>query len=101
MDIEDLDHIEQGISELQLENLTPGHDLDTIRDPDALFDGNVRLPGYYRAALNALNPENFIRKNYAKGTAKLIANTENQWHLYVLIFLHMRLSTVGLLLPRL
>lgn len=44
LDLEDLDDIEQESSEFQLENLTLEQDVGGIRDPDTLFDGNVRPP---------------------------------------------------------
>lgn len=56
---------------------------DDIDDTDDLFDGNVRPVEYYRNELRNMNTNDFRRKEYAKGTEKLIANTETQWHLFV------------------
>jgi len=91
VDIEDLDEIEQGIAEFQhaevagsdtppVENDPTDHDLEG-RDPDFLFDGNLRPPEYYRQAMKSTNPDDFIRKEYAAGTEQLIVNTENQWRM--------------------
>lgn len=56
---------------------------DDIDDTDDLFDGNVRPVEYYRNELRNMNTNDFRRKEYAKGTEKLIANTETQWLLFV------------------
>lgn len=61
--------------------------MDGVADPDALFDGNLRPAEYYREQLHATDPDQFRRKEYAKGTEKLILNTETQWRLSVLFHL--------------
>jgi hypothetical protein len=58
-------------------------DLDDFDDPDALFNGNIHPAEHYREQLKWTNPNDFRRKEYAKGTEKLIVNSENQWRMHV------------------
>lgn len=50
-------------------------------DPEAetLFDGNVLPPEYYREGIQSLDLDEFKRKEYSKGTEKLIVRAESQW----------------------
>lgn len=48
-------------------------------DRDALFDGNLYPAEHFRKRINTVNPADFRRKEYAKGTEKTIQNAERQW----------------------
>lgn len=61
--------------------------MNGVADPNALFNGNLRPAKYYHEQLHATDPDQFRRKEYAKGTKKLILNTETQWRLSVLFHL--------------
>lgn len=48
-----------------------------------IYDGNVAPVGFYQQNWMSINVDNFKRKNYSKGTMKLITNAENYWRTYV------------------
>lgn len=80
-EMEDLAELDEEFWKTQADLSLPNDDID---DPDTLFDGNVHPAEWYCEQLNSTNPSDFKRKEYAKGTEKLIKNTEDQWRKYVL-----------------
>ncbi|KAL2273040.1 hypothetical protein FJTKL_05611 [Diaporthe vaccinii] len=53
----------------------------TLYEPDVddLHDGNLNPPEYYLDGIESLDMDEYQRKEYAKGTEKLIRNAEDQW----------------------
>ncbi|KAG6358154.1 hypothetical protein INS49_014038 [Diaporthe citri] len=51
-------------------------------DLDKLYHGNKHPPEFYRRGIENMNEDKYTRKVYAKGTMKLIRNSENHWKLY-------------------
>lgn len=73
-DMDDLDNIENEIRNYRVAD-------KDIEDLDELFDGIVPLAEFCRNELQAIDTNDFRRKQYFRGTERLIASTENQWRL--------------------
>lgn len=56
---------------------------DDIIDHDALYDGNLAPPEYYRQGIQTLDLDDYQRKEYSKGTEQQILKIERQWQTYV------------------
>lgn len=79
--------VEETIRQVE-EQLDDALDLDEDGDSDeseALFDGNVHPPEYFRQGIEMLENDDsrYLRKEYAVSTVKLIDHTERQWRSWV------------------
>lgn len=82
----DIAAIRDAILQFSIDN--PDHDRDDTGSDDEgvepkLFNGNLAPPEFYRHNIRTLNVDDFRKKNYAKGTLKLIDNAESFWRSYV------------------
>ncbi|KAI1260376.1 hypothetical protein F5Y18DRAFT_432324 [Xylariaceae sp. FL1019] len=48
-------------------------------EDEALYNGNTKPPEFYRQGIQSLNSADFKRKEYSKGTMKLMENCEAYW----------------------
>lgn len=83
IELEDLEDIEEQIEELAIDPELMGADTVEAQHRQQLFDGNVRPAEFYREAIKTLDLDDYKRKEYARGTEKLIRNTEDQWQTFV------------------
>lgn len=74
----DLSSYEQEVQRVEADISSTFHNIDDRIDRP-LFDGNLNPPEHYQKGIQTLNDDDFQRKEYAKGTERLIKNAENQW----------------------